>query len=109
MGNSTYGKTICNREKHTTVKYTRERKFELLVNSWRFKKGAELCADLFEVELQPKTVKNDLPIQIGFMVYQYAKLKMLEFTFDFLDKFYRSARLCSLSDGHRQSLHGSQR
>ena len=98
MGNTTYGKTICNKEKHTTVKYTSGRKFELLTNSWQFKKGSELTPDLFEVELQPKTVKNDLPIQIGFMVYQYAKLKMLEFTFDFLDKFIdrRDYALCQM-------------
>ena len=78
-----YGKTICNKEKHTAVKYTRGRTFELLTNSWWFKKGTELTTDLFEIELQPKTVRSNLPVQIRFMVYQYAKLKMLEFTFDF--------------------------
>ena len=34
-----------------------------------------------------KTIKQDLPLQIGFFVYQYAKLRMLEFYYDFLDKF----------------------
>ena len=34
-----------------------------------------------------KTIKQDLPLQIGFFVYQYAKLLMLEFYYDFLDKF----------------------
>ena len=29
----------------------------------------------------------DLPIQIGFFVYQYAKLRMLEFYYDLIDKF----------------------
>ena len=98
MGNATYGKTICNKEKHTAVRYTDSRKFELLANSWRFKKASELTSDLFEVELQPKTVKNNLPIQIGFMVYQYAKLKMLEFTYDFLDRFVdrRDYALCQM-------------
>ena len=29
----------------------------------------------------------NLPIQIGFFVYQYAKLRMLEFYYNFMDKF----------------------
>ena len=35
----------------------------------------------------PTVVTYDLPIQIGFMVYQYAKLKMLMFYYDFLTKY----------------------
>ena len=84
MGNSRYGKTICNKQKHSRVKYVKGLSFELFTNSWQFKKGVEVADDLYEVELQPKSVNNNLPIQIGFMVYQYAKLKM--FTFDFLDR-----------------------
>ena len=37
--------------------------------------------------MQLKSIRFNLPIQIGFMVYQYAKLKMLEFTYDFIDRF----------------------
>ena len=32
-------------------------------------------------------VSHDLPVQIGFAVYQYAKLRMLEFFFDVIDKY----------------------
>ena len=32
-------------------------------------------------------MKWDLPLQIGFFTYQYAKLRMLEFYYDFLDRF----------------------
>ena len=34
-----------------------------------------------------KTIKLNLPIQVGFFVYQYAKLRMLQFYYDFLDKY----------------------
>ena len=34
-----------------------------------------------------KILRLNLPIQIGFFVYQYAKLRMLEFYLDFLVKF----------------------
>ena len=28
-----------------------------------------------------------MPLQVGFFVYQYAKLRMLQFYYDFLDKY----------------------
>lgn len=34
-----------------------------------------------------KTIKYNLPIQIGFFVYSYAKLKMLQFFYDVIDKY----------------------
>ena len=37
--------------------------------------------------LTKKTIKLNLPIQVGFFVYQYAKLRMLQFCYDFLDKY----------------------
>ena len=33
-----------------------------------------------------KKIKLDLSLQVGFFVYQYAKLLMLQFYYDFLDK-----------------------
>ena len=33
----------------------------------------------------------NLPIQVGFFVYQYAKLRMLQFYYDFLDKYLNRA------------------
>ena len=64
MGNSSYGKTICNKQKHSCDKYVKGRSFELLTNSWRFKKGVEVADNLYKVKLQPKSVNNDFPIQI---------------------------------------------
>ena len=37
--------------------------------------------------MSKKKIKLDLPLCVGYMVYQYAKLKMLEFYYDFLDIF----------------------
>ena len=34
-----------------------------------------------------KTIKYDLPLHIRFFVYQYAKMKMVEFYYDFMDKY----------------------
>ena len=35
----------------------------------------------------PKKVEYNLPIQIGFFVYQYAKVRMLQFYYDFVDTY----------------------
>ena len=43
--------------------------------------------DVYEIEILKKFILWDLPLQIGFFVYQYAKLRMLEFYYDFIDRF----------------------
>ena len=43
--------------------------------------------DAYEVQSSKKKIKLDLPLQVGFFVYQYAKLCMLQFYYDFLDKY----------------------
>lgn len=57
-----------------------------------------LTEEVFEVEMAKSTVRWNLPLQIGFFVYQYAKLRMLEFHFDFVDKFVSRSdyQLCEM-------------
>jgi len=42
-----------------------------------------LSNDLYEVKSFKETVRLDLPLQIGFFVYGYAKRRMLQFYYDF--------------------------
>ena len=42
---------------------------------------------MYEVDLHKRVIDLDLPLQIGFFVYQYAKLRMLQFYYDFMVKF----------------------
>ena len=49
-----------------------------------------------QVTSKKKTIKYNLPIQIGFFVYQYAKLRMLAFFFDVIDKFISRDDYCLL-------------
>ena len=66
-GNSSHGKTITNNERHRQVKY---------------------CDDeTYEVQSSKKKIKMDLPLQVGFFVYQYAKLRILQFYYDCVDKY----------------------
>ena len=54
------------------------------VNLPTFKKLEDLGDDFAEIELVKGRQKLNLPIQIGYAILQYAKLKMLEWYYDFL-------------------------
>ena len=56
------------------------------------------------MQLQKGTVKHDLPIQIGFWVYCLAKMRMLEFYYDFLIKFFDQSKF-ELSQMDTDSLY----
>ena len=40
-----------------------------------------------QVTSKKKRISYNLPVQIGFFVYQYAKLQILEFFFGVIDRF----------------------
>ena len=87
IGNSSYGKTITNKALHTNIKSCNNTEASNYINEPLFRDLDEIGDDLYEVTMAKKTIKEDLPIQIGFFVYQYAKLRMLQFYYDFLDVF----------------------
>ena len=43
--------------------------------------------EAYEIEMNKSVVKYTLPLHIGFFVYQYAKLRMLQFYYDFVDRY----------------------
>ena len=69
------------------VKFPEERDVARMVREPRFKQINEVCDDVYEVTMAKKILKLDLPSQIWFFVYQYAKLRMLEFYYDFIDLY----------------------
>lgn len=42
---------------------------------------------MYEVEKAKSKIVLDLPIQLGYFILQYAKLRMLEFYYDFMDRY----------------------
>ena len=58
-----------------------------MINDSHFRTLTPLNDSTYEVEMSKKTIKLDLPLVLGFFVYQYAKKRVLEFYFDFLDVF----------------------
>ena len=87
-GNSFYGKMIENLEKHMNTKFTaNEKLIDKIFRSPFFEDLEELNEGVFEVRQRKRQVTITRPYQCGIAVYQLAKLRMLEFYYDFLDKF----------------------
>ena len=89
LGNSAYGKTVTNVDRHHDVKYCTEvgTSLSLLVGNKRFRQLDVVAEDAYEVTSSKACLTYDLPLHIGFFVYQYAKLRMLQFYYDFVDRY----------------------
>ena len=60
-----------------------QRKLDMAISSAQFIKLENSGDRFYEVETTLKKLKLDLPIQVAFLVYNYAKLRSLEFYYDF--------------------------
>ena len=91
LGNSAYGKFIKAVERHTNTIYTcDEEEVDKSLRSARFKTLEEI-GPAYKVELRKRKIAIDRPFQVGIVVYQLAKLRMLQFYYEFLD-FYLDRR-----------------
>ena len=91
LGNSAYGKFIEAVERHTNTIYTcDEEEVDKSLRSARFKTLEEI-GPAYKVELRKVKIAIDRPFQVGIVVYQLAKLRMLQFYYEFLD-FYLDRR-----------------
>ena len=87
LGNSAYGKFIEAVERQTKVLYTKdEDEVDKHMRSAYFEDLEEI-GDAYKIESRKKEVTIDRPFQVGIVVYQLAKLRMLQFYYDFLDKY----------------------
>lgn len=82
LGNSVYWKMIKAVEQQTCVIFTKDEKVvDRALQNQYFK-------DLEEVESRKLRIRINRPFETGISVYQLAKLRMLEFYYDFLDHFF---------------------
>jgi hypothetical protein len=86
VGNSAFGRTGMDKNKHKKVKFCNEIQFNRAKNNYFFY-DAEEYNGIYEVIKKPKTVKQNMPIQIAFSVYDDSKLRMLQFYYDCVDKY----------------------
>ena len=87
LGISGYGKTITNVDRHRDVSYCTEKAASLMINDKRFRQLEIVVDDAYEIEMNKKTVKYTLPVHVGFFVLQYAKMRMLQFYYDFIIRY----------------------
>ena len=87
-GNSFYGKIIEDLGRHKSTKFTHK---EMVVDRalrHSFLDNLEEIGRAYEIKEFKRTVMIKGPYQCGIAVYQLAKLRMLEFYYDFLDKYF---------------------
>ena len=87
-GNSFYEKMIEDLGRHKSTKFTRK---EMVVDkAFRspFFDNLEEIGGAYEIKELKRTVMIKRPYQCGIAVYQLAKLRMFEFYYDFLHKYF---------------------
>ena len=70
LGNSAYGKTVTNVDRHRDIKYSTEVDTSALINNKRFRQLDVVAEDAYEIEMNKSVLKYTLPLHIGFFVYQ---------------------------------------
>ena len=87
LGNSAYGKTIEDVTRQTNVIYTKDENVVDRALPSAFFGDLEEIGPTYRLESRKPRVVIKRPFQGGIAVYQLAKLRMLEFYYDFLDKY----------------------
>ena len=88
LGNSGYGKLIEALERQTNIIYTKDEKVvDRALRSAYFSDLDEI-GQAYELESRKPRITIRRPFQVGISVYQLAKLRMLEFYYNFLDRYF---------------------
>ena len=87
LGNSGYGRTVTNIDRHRNVQYCTKAGTSSLINNKHFRQLEVVTDNAYEIEMSKGVVTYTLPLYIGFFVYQYAKLRMLQFYYDFVNRY----------------------
>ena len=88
VGNSAYGSMLLDPTKHRNIRYAfNSHDVSKQVNHSTFRHFNKLDLDFFEVEHAKKQTIFNMHIQFLFFVLQYAKLRMLHFYYDCVDKY----------------------
>ena len=87
-GNSFYGKMIEDLGRHKSTKFTRKKGSVDKALRSPFFDNIEEIGGAYEIKERKRGVTVKRPYQCDIVVYQLAKLRMLEFYYDFLDKYF---------------------
>jgi hypothetical protein len=86
VGNSAFGRTGMNKNKHKNVKYCNEMQFNKKKYEY-FYYDVNIYDDVYEVFSKKKKVQQNIPIQVACSIYDDSKRRMLEFYYDCVDKY----------------------
>ena len=93
MLNSAFGKMAQNNNSYDNTIFTvDERKAQKKINKHEYKSGDEYVGKnggktLYEITSLKKVIKQNMPVQGAAMIFSQAKLRMLQFVYDFIDKY----------------------
>ena len=87
IANSSYGYQITDRSQHTVTKYLSDEKTHAAINSKLFERLDHMNNSLYEVELGKVEIEHKEPIIVGFLILQYAKLRLLKLYYNFFTRF----------------------
>ena len=87
IGNSSYGKLITNKEKHHDIVCAIESEIGAEIMDNHFYSLTKFPNGYYEVEKTKLKIILDLPVHLGVFILNYAKLRMLEFYYDCVDKY----------------------
>ena len=99
IGNSAYGSMLLDPSKHRNMRYAfNSETVSQQVNQPTFRHFTKLDIDFFELEHAKKQTVFNMPIQLGFFVLQYAKLRMLDFYYNCVDYYLHRSdfQYCSM-------------
>jgi len=88
LGNSGYGKLIEALEWQTNVIYTKDEKVVYRALRSACFSDLDKIGQVYELQSRKPRVTIRRPFQVGIAVYQLAKLRMLEFYYNFLDRYF---------------------
>ena len=104
-GNSAYGKFLEDVEKHLNTKFISKKKVKTCLNSPLYRKLNVIDDDHFEVDLAKKIITQKTPTHVALFILDYAKLRMLEFYYDFIDKFIERALFIYINMDTGENFH----
>ena len=88
LGNSGYGKLIEALERQTNIIYTKDEKVVDRALRSAYFSDLDKIGQAYEPESRKPRITIRRPCQVEIAVYQLAKLRMLEFYYDFLDRYF---------------------
>jgi hypothetical protein len=83
FGDNAYAKTVTNKDKIVSTSYEYENNISKKIDGPHFKDLEQLYGQKYEVISTKREIRMDLPLHIGVAVYHLAKLRMLDFYYNF--------------------------